>query len=58
VRGKVFVHFDSHEQAEDALAKAGFIGILLDPRDFAFEIPNLERAGAARVRIVEAMAKT
>jgi len=31
---------------------------LLDPNDFAFELPDLERAGAARVRIVEAMAKT
>jgi O-methyltransferase involved in polyketide biosynthesis len=58
VRGRVFTHFDSHAEAEDALARAGFVGILLDPRDFAFEIPNLERAGAARVRIIEAMAKT
>jgi O-methyltransferase involved in polyketide biosynthesis len=58
VRGRVHMHFDSTEQAEDALAAAGLIGILLDPRDFAFELPDLERAGAARVRIVEAMAKT
>ena len=58
VRGKVHKHFDSQDEAEDALADAGLIGILLDPRDFAFELPRLERAGAARVRIVEAMAKT
>jgi O-methyltransferase involved in polyketide biosynthesis len=58
VRGKVHLHFDSARDAEAALADCGFIGILLDPRDFAFEIPQLERAGAARVRIVEAMAKT
>ena len=58
VRGKVHKHFDSQDAAEDALAAAGLIGILLDPRDFAFELPDLERAGAARVRIVEAMART
>ena len=58
VRGRVHMHFDSAEQAEDALAAAGFAGILLDPCDFAFELPDLERAGAARVRIVEAIAKT
>jgi O-methyltransferase involved in polyketide biosynthesis len=58
VRGKVHMHFDSPEEAEDALAAAGFSGVLLDPRDFAFELPDLERAGAARVRIVEAIAKT
>lgn len=58
VRGRVYMHFDSPEQAEDALATAGFVGILLDPRDFAFELPDLERAGAARVRIIEAIAKT
>ena len=58
VRGKVFFHFDSPEQAEDALARTGFTGVLLDPRDFAFEIPDLEPAGAARVRIIEAIAKT
>ena len=58
VRGKVHMHFDSPEQAEDALDAAGFTGVLLDPRDFAFELPDLERAGAARVRIIEAIAKT
>jgi O-methyltransferase involved in polyketide biosynthesis len=58
VRGRTYLHFDSQEQAEAALADAGFAGVLLDPRDFAFELPDLERAGAARVRIVEAIAKT
>lgn len=58
VRGRVYMHFDSPESAEDALAAAGFVGILLDPRDFAFELPDLEPAGAARVRIIEAIAKT
>jgi O-methyltransferase involved in polyketide biosynthesis len=58
VRGRTYLHFDSSAQAEDALADAGFAGVLLDPRDFAFELPDLERAGAARVRIIEAIAQT
>jgi O-methyltransferase involved in polyketide biosynthesis len=58
VRGRVHMHFDSADQAETALDGAGLVGILLDPRDFAFELPDLEPAGAGRVRIVEAMAKT
>lgn len=58
VRGRTYLHFDSQQAAEDALAAAGFIGVLLDPRDFTFELPDLERAGAARVRIIEAIAKT
>jgi O-methyltransferase involved in polyketide biosynthesis len=57
VRGKVHMHFDTVEQAEDELSDSGLAGILLDPCDFAFELPDLEPAGAARVRIVEAMAK-
>ncbi|MEO8701033.1 MAG: class I SAM-dependent methyltransferase [Kofleriaceae bacterium] len=56
VRGKVHLHFDSAEQAEDELVQCGLPGILLDPRDFADAIPDLEPAGASRVRIVEAMA--
>ena len=56
VRGRVHLHFDSAEQAEDALAAAGLTGVLLDPCDLAFELPDLEPAGASRVRIVEAMA--
>jgi len=58
VRGRVYMHYDTQEQAEDALSAAGFAGVLLDPRDFAFELPDLEPAGAARVRIIEAIAKT
>jgi len=56
VRGKVHMHFDSAEQAEDEMLATGLAGILLDPRDFASELPDLEEAGAGRVRIVEAMA--
>jgi O-methyltransferase involved in polyketide biosynthesis len=56
VRGRVHQHFDSEAQAEDALASAGLTGVLLDPRDLAFELPGLELEGAGRVRIVEAMA--
>lgn len=58
VRGRVYRHFDSAEEAEDALASAGFTGVVIDPRDLAFELPGLELEGAARVRIVEAMAAT
>jgi hypothetical protein len=57
VRGKVHMHFDSIEQCEDELAQCGLPGILLDPRDFADEIHDLEAEGAARVRIIEAMAR-
>jgi O-methyltransferase involved in polyketide biosynthesis len=56
VRGRVHMPFDTAQQAEDALEQAGLVGILLDPRDFAFELEHLETAGAARVRIVEAVA--
>ena len=55
VRGRVHMHFDSAEEAEDALASAGLTGVLLDPRDLAFVLPGLELRGAGRVRIVEAM---
>jgi O-methyltransferase involved in polyketide biosynthesis len=57
VRGKVHMHFDSLEQAEDEMAETGLVGMLLDPRDFADALPDLETAGAARVRIIEAMAR-
>jgi O-methyltransferase involved in polyketide biosynthesis len=56
VRGRVHLHFDTAEQAEDALEQAGLVGLLLDPREFALELPDLEAAGAGRVRIVEAVA--
>ncbi len=56
VRGRVHLHFDTPERAEDALEDAGLVGILLDARDFAFDITGLEAAGAGRVRIIEAVA--
>lgn len=56
VRGKVHLHFDTAEQAEDALAAAGLTGMAIDPRDLAFELPGLEREGAGRVRVIEAVA--
>lgn len=55
VRGRVHRHFESTAEAEAALASAGFLGALLDPRDLAFELPGLERNGAGSVRIVDAM---
>jgi O-methyltransferase involved in polyketide biosynthesis len=54
VRGKVHLHFASTDDAEAALAAAGLPGELLDPRAFAAELPALDDAGAARVRIIEA----
>lgn len=56
VRGRVHIHFATPEEAERALEDAGFDAMLHDPRDFAFEIPDLERAGAGRVRVIEAIA--
>lgn len=56
VRGRVHLHFATPEQAERSLEDAGFDAMLHDPRDFAFELPDLERAGAARVRVIEAIA--
>jgi len=58
VRGKTHLHFDSPSEAEAALESAGLLGVLLDPREFSYELPDLEQAGASRVRIIEAMAKT
>ena len=55
VRGRVHLHFESPEAAEDALATVGLTGVLIDPRDLAFELPGLELESAGRVRIVEAM---
>ncbi len=55
VRGRVHMHFDSVAEAEAALASVGFTGTLLDPRDFATSLPGLDRAGASRVRIVDAV---
>jgi O-methyltransferase involved in polyketide biosynthesis len=58
VRGKVYRHFDSAADAEDALAASGLTGVLHDPNDFAFELSDLEPAGAARVRVIEAVTGT
>jgi O-methyltransferase involved in polyketide biosynthesis len=57
VRGRVHMQFETAEQAEDALESAGLIGVLCDPRDFAFELDDIESAGAARVRIIEAIVR-
>ena len=55
VRGKVHVDFANAADVEATLAASGLDGVVLDPRDFAFELPNLELAGAGVVRIIEAM---
>ncbi len=55
VRGRVYVDFANPPDVEATLASAGLDGVVLDPRDFAFELPNLETAGAGHVRIIEAM---
>lgn len=57
VRGRVHLPFATAEHAEDALESAGLVGLLLDPRELAFELKDLEAAGAGRVRIIEAIAK-
>ena len=54
VRGRVHTHFDSAAEADAAFAEAGLRGALLDPREFTSDLPDLERAGAGRVRIIEA----
>ncbi|MFN0250348.1 MAG: class I SAM-dependent methyltransferase [Kofleriaceae bacterium] len=55
VRGKVHLHFTTPGEAEAALRAAGLDADLLDPRDLEHELPGLERAGAARVKIIEAV---
>jgi O-methyltransferase involved in polyketide biosynthesis len=55
VRGRVHVDFANALDVEATLGAAGFDGVVLDPRDFAFELPKLETAGAGRVRIIEAI---
>jgi O-methyltransferase involved in polyketide biosynthesis len=57
VRGRVHLDFASVDDADHALDDAGFDAALLDPCDFAGVLPDLEHAGAARVRIVEAIAR-
>lgn len=55
VRGRVHIDFANAPDVEAALATAGLDGVVLDPRAFAFELPNLETAGAGHVRIIEAI---
>ncbi len=55
VRGRVHVHYDDPTDAESALEAAGFDAVALDPREFEIQIPDLERAGAGHVRILEAL---
>jgi O-methyltransferase involved in polyketide biosynthesis len=57
VRGRVHVDFTGAADVEAALEAAGFDGIVHHPRDFAFELPGLEVAGAGVVRVIEAMLK-
>lgn len=57
VRGRVHIHFADAIEVERALDATGFDGIALDPRDFTDELPDLELAGAARVKIIEALAR-
>jgi len=57
VRGRVHMHFDTAGDAEVALVEDGFDGMVHDPRDFAHELPEIELAGAGRVRIIEAIAR-
>jgi hypothetical protein len=54
VRGRVFLHFSPADECDATLADCGFEPAVLDPRDFADELPGLERAGAGRVRIIDA----
>lgn len=55
VRGRIHFHFERAEEAEDALRTAGFAHATLHaPLAFAAEVPDADRAGAQKVRIVEA----
>ena len=57
VRGRTHIHFHDALAVESALDEAGFDGVALDPRDFSDELPDLEPAGAGRVKIIEALAR-
>ncbi|HEY6039541.1 MAG TPA: class I SAM-dependent methyltransferase [Kofleriaceae bacterium] len=57
VRGRTHIHFHDAVAVESALDEAGFDGVALDPRDFSDELPDLEPAGAGRVKIIEALAR-
>ncbi len=55
VRGSVHVHFEDAADCERALESCGLDGVILDPRDFEYELAGLAHAGAGRVRVIEAM---
>ena len=57
VRGRTHIHYADAIEVERALDAAGFDGVALDPRDFSDELPDLEQAGAGRVKIIEALAR-
>lgn len=57
VRGRTHLHFADALEVEVELDRAGFDGVALDPRDFTDELPNLELAGAGRVKVIEALAR-
>jgi len=57
VRGRVHVAFKDAQDTEAALESCGFEPVILDPRDFEFELPDLEHHGAGRVRIIEALVR-
>lgn len=57
VRGRTHIHFPDAIAVEAALDRAGFDGVVLDPRDFTDELPDLELAGAGRVKVIEALAR-
>jgi O-methyltransferase involved in polyketide biosynthesis len=57
VRGRTHIHFADALEVEAELDRAGFDGVALDPRDFTDELPDLELAGAGRVKVIEALAR-
>jgi len=57
VRGSTHIHFADGVEVEAELDRAGFDGVALDPRDFSDELPDLEQAGAGRVKVIEALAR-
>jgi O-methyltransferase involved in polyketide biosynthesis len=55
VRGQVHLHFADVPEAVGALRASGFDEArLIAPREFAGSMPDMEAAGADRVRVVEA----
>ena len=54
VLGRVHFHYDDEADAESALLHAGFTEARLHaPREYADELPDMDAAGADRVRVVE-----